>query len=92
MGDLPKAEEYLRRAVEGFSKDPTVHDHLADVYAKQGNLKDAISHWQISLKEWESASAGERDSSEIANVQKKLDSAKVRMARESGDRGNPKQQ
>jgi predicted Zn-dependent protease len=92
VGDLAKAEEYLRRAVEGFSKDPTVHDHLADVYAKQGNLKDAITHWQLSLKEWEAASASEKDPAEIAKVQKKLDSAKVRMARESGDRGNTKQQ
>ncbi|HYP07776.1 MAG TPA: tetratricopeptide repeat protein [Bryobacteraceae bacterium] len=92
LGDLAKAEQYLRRAVEGFSKDPTVHDHLADVYAKQGNLKDAITHWQLSLKEWEAASSSERDAAEVAKVQKKLDSAKVRMARESGDRGNTKQQ
>jgi tetratricopeptide (TPR) repeat protein len=92
MGDLAKAEEYLRRAVEGFSKDPTVHDHLADVYAKQGNLKDAITHWQMSLKEWEAASSSERDPAEVAKVQKKLDSAKVRMARESGDRGKTNQQ
>jgi tetratricopeptide (TPR) repeat protein len=91
-GDLPKAEEYLRRAIERFSKDPTVHDHLGDVYFKQGNLKDAITHWQLSLKEWESASPSERDTNEVAKVQKKLDSAKVRLARESGERGAPKQQ
>jgi Flp pilus assembly protein TadD len=91
-GDLPKAEEYLRRAIERFSKDPTVHDHLGDVYFNQGNLKDAITHWQLSLKEWESASPSERDANEVAKVQKKLDSAKVRLARESGERGVPKQQ
>ena len=78
----------MKRAVEGFSKDPTVHDHLADVYAKQGNLKDAITHWQLSLKEWEAASASERDAAEVAKVQKKLDSAKVRMAREGGAKSN----
>lgn len=92
-GDLAKAEEYLRQAVDRFSKDPTVHDHLGDVYFKQGNLKDAITHWQISLKEWEGASPSERDTNEIAKVQKKLDSAKVRLARESsGQRTAPKQQ
>jgi len=90
-GDLPKAEESLRRAVDRFSKDPTVHDHLGDVYFKQGNLKDAIVHWQLSLKEWENSSPSERDTTEIAKVQKKLDSAKVRLARESGDRGPAKQ-
>jgi tetratricopeptide (TPR) repeat protein len=91
-GDLTKAEEYLRRAIDRFSKDPTVHDHLGDVYFKQGNLKDAIEHWQLSLKEWENSSPSERDASEMAKVQKKLDSAKVRLARESGERGAPRQQ
>jgi tetratricopeptide (TPR) repeat protein len=92
LGDLTKAEEYLRRAIEKFSKDPTVHDHLGDVYAKQGNLKDAIVQWQHSLREWENSSPTERDAAEIAKVQKKLDSAKVRQAREGGDRGSVKQQ
>jgi len=90
-GELTKAEEYLRRAIERFSKDPTVHDHLGDVYFKQGNFKDAIAHWQMSLKEWDNSSPSERDTAEIAKVQKKLDSAKVRLARESGDRGAAKQ-
>jgi tetratricopeptide (TPR) repeat protein len=92
LGDLTKAEEYLRRAIERFSKDPTVHDHLGDVYAKQGNLKGAIEHWQHSLREWDNSSPSDRDPAEIAKVQKKLDSAKVRLAREGSDRGAPKQQ
>jgi tetratricopeptide (TPR) repeat protein len=92
LGDLDRAEQYLRRAIERFSKDPTVHDHLGDVYFKQGNLKGAIEHWQNSLREWENSSPSDRDTAEIAKVQKKLDSAKVRLAREGGDRGAPKQQ
>lgn len=91
-GDLPKAEEYLKRAVDRFSKDPTVHDHLGDVYFKQGNLKDAIAHWQWSLKEWENSSPSERDTVEMAKVQKKLDSARVRLAREGGAGDSVKQQ
>lgn len=83
MGDLEQAERYLRSAIERFSKDPTVHDHLADVLAKQGNLKDAVVHWQQSLVEWESASPTDNDPAEIAKVQKKLESAKMRLARES---------
>jgi tetratricopeptide (TPR) repeat protein len=85
MGDLENAEQYLRSAVDKFSKDPTVHDHLGDVYYKQGKLKEAIDHWQRSLQEWASASATESDAAEIAKVQKKLDGAKVRQARESGN-------
>jgi tetratricopeptide (TPR) repeat protein len=84
MGDLENAERYLVRAVEKFSKDPTVHDHLGDVYAKMGRLKDAIEHWQISLSEWNSSAPADQDSTEMAKVQKKLESARVRLAKENG--------
>ena len=90
LGDLDKAEQYLVRAIERFSKDPTVHDHLADVYFRKGQLKDAITHWQQSLQEWKNASPAETDAAEIAKVQKKLDSARVRLAKESS--GAAKQQ
>ena len=83
MGKLEQAESNLRRALERFAKDPTIHDHLGDVYFKQGRLKEAIDEWQISLREWENAAPSERDSTEIAKVQKKLESARVRLARES---------
>lgn len=83
-GDLDKAEQYLRSAIERFSKDPTVHDHLGDVFAKQGNLKDAITQWEKSLHEWENTAPTEADAAEVAKVQKKLESAKVRLAREGG--------
>jgi Tfp pilus assembly protein PilF len=84
LGELDKAEQYLRSAIERFSKDPTVHDHLGDVFAKQGNLKDAITQWEKSLQEWENTSPTESDAAEIAKVQKKLENAKVRLAREGG--------
>ncbi|HET8548288.1 MAG TPA: hypothetical protein VFL57_09805, partial [Bryobacteraceae bacterium] len=58
------------------------HDHLGDVYWKQGRLKDAIQEWQISLTEWDNAAPSERDAAEIAKVQKKLETARVRLARE----------
>jgi tetratricopeptide (TPR) repeat protein len=91
-GDLEQAENYLRRAIERFSKDPTVHDHLGDVYLRQGRTKDAISQWERSLQEWNHSAPSESDPAEIAKIQKKLEGAKVRLAKESGAPGNPKQQ
>ena len=88
LGKLDEAETYLRRALEKFSKDPTIHDHLGDVYAKEGKLKDAITHWQNSLTEWDNAAPSERDPVEVAKIQKKLENARVRLAKESG--GGPK--
>jgi tetratricopeptide (TPR) repeat protein len=83
MDKLDEAEANLRRAMERYSKDPTVHDHLGDVLAKQGKLKEAIDQWQASLREWQNSSPSEHDPAEVARVQRKLDSAKVRLAKEA---------
>jgi len=83
LGQLEQAENYLLRALQSTAKDPTVNDHLGDVYFKQGRLKDAISQWEVSLKLWQAASASEADPEETAKLQKKLDGAKVRLAREN---------
>ena len=90
MGKLEEAEQTLRRALERFPRDPTIHDHLGDVCFRQGRLKDAIVQWQNSLKEWESASAAENDPAEVAKIQKKLEGARVRLAKEGS--GNPVRQ
>ncbi len=84
LGKLDDAETYLRQAIERVGKDPTIHDHLGDVYFQQGKLKEAISQWETSLKEWHASSVAETDPTEVAKVQKKLEGARVRLARESG--------
>jgi tetratricopeptide (TPR) repeat protein len=83
MDKLDKAEEYLKASLERLSKDPTVHDHLGDVYLKQGRVKEAIQQWERSLVEWEASPAADRDEAEIGKIQKKLDNAKVRLAKEN---------
>ena len=83
MDKLQEAETYLLQAMERYSKDPTVHDHLGDVYFKEGRIKDAIKQWDASLKEWENAAPSEAEPNEIAKVQKKLEDAKVRLAKET---------
>jgi tetratricopeptide (TPR) repeat protein len=83
MGKMDEAESYLLRALERVTHDPAIHDHLGDVYFKLGRLKDAISQWQFSLKAWEGGAPSEVDHGEVAKVQKKLDGAKVRLAKES---------
>lgn len=81
---LAEAENLLLQALAKISKDPTIHDHLGDVYAKQGKTRDAINQWQISLKEWESSPQAELDPAEMAKIAKKLESARVRLAKETG--------
>lgn len=78
---LSDAEAQLTRSVQLMGTDPTIHDHLGDVYFKQGKLKEAINQWQASLKAWNTTSPAELEPEEVAKVQKKLDTARVRLAK-----------
>ncbi len=82
LGKLDDAATYLRRALDRSGKDPTVNDHLGDVYAKQGKWKDAAAQWERSVKLYDQSPQGEHDSAEAAKVRKKLDGARVRVAKE----------
>ncbi len=86
LNKLPEAEEKLKQALEYMSRDATVHDHLGEVYMREGKIKDAVAQWQSSVKEWQTSSPGEMDRAEMSKVQKKLDEAKVRLARETGSK------
>ncbi len=84
MGKLDEAETYLRQALERSSRDATVHDPMGDVYAQKGRLKEAIAQWEISLREWDAGAKSEVDPVEVAKIQKKLENARVRLAKDSG--------
>jgi len=83
MGKLDHAEDFLLRALDKTSRDPTVREHLADVYFQQAKLKEAIAQWELSLREWRASAPSEQDAQAIAKIQKKLENARVRLAREN---------
>jgi tetratricopeptide (TPR) repeat protein len=82
MGNYELAEENLRKASERLSSDPTVHDHLADLYQKTGRLKQAVAHWERAMTEWNRTIPAEIDTADVAKVQKKLENAKIRLAQQ----------
>ena len=43
MGNYELAEENLRRASERMGDDPTIHDHLGELYMKTGRVKLAAT-------------------------------------------------
>jgi tetratricopeptide (TPR) repeat protein len=83
LNRLDDAAEQLRRSLAHGSRDPTVHEHLGDVYNSMDNLKDAITLWERSIAEWQASAPSEVDPAEIAKIQKKVEGAKVRLAREA---------
>jgi len=82
MGDYDLAEANLRRASERVTDDPTINDHLGELYAKTGRLKLAAAAWERALDEWNRSLPADVDQSDVVKVQKKLESAKVKLARQ----------
>src|SRR5438094_4437874 len=82
LGKYDLAEDTLMKASQRIGTDPTVQDHLGDLYQKTGRLKLAAAHWERALLEWNKTVAAEVDQNDVARVQKKLESAKMKLARE----------
>jgi tetratricopeptide (TPR) repeat protein len=83
LGKYDLAEETLTKASLRMGSDPTVQDHLGDLYQKTGRLKLAAAHWERAVEEWNKTVASEVDGDLLATAQKKLDAAKVRLAQEN---------
>jgi len=84
LGKFDQAEEELLKASQKIASDPTVQDHLGDLYQRTGRLKLAAVHWERALTEWNRTVAAEVDTDSLASVQKKLESAKMKLAKEQG--------
>ena len=82
LGKYDLAEENLSKASVRMGSDPTVQDHLGDLYQKTGRLKLAAAHWERAVQEWNRTVAAEVDTDLFAATQRKLDAAKVRLAKE----------
>ena len=83
-GQYALAEENLRKANERGNSDPTVHDHLGEVYEKTGNLKMAVAQWERSMTEYASSLPADADPVDVSKVQHKLENARVKLAKVAG--------
>jgi tetratricopeptide (TPR) repeat protein len=86
LGKYDQAEDALTKAALHMESDPTVQDHLGDLYQKTGRLKLAAAHWDRAVAEWNKTVPAEVDTDLLAATQKKLDAAKVRLAKEDPDK------
>jgi tetratricopeptide (TPR) repeat protein len=83
LGKYDLAEDNLIKASQHeMGADPTVQEHLGDLYQKTGRLKLAATHWERSVDEWNKTVPPEVDQEALARAQKKLESARVRLAKE----------
>jgi tetratricopeptide (TPR) repeat protein len=91
MGQYALAEANLRKATERMGNDPAVHDHMGELYEKTGRLKMAASQWEQSLQEYARTVPADAEPGDVSKVQKKLDSARVKLAKEESTGASPKQ-
>ena len=73
LNRVNEAETYLKKALDRVRKDPTIHEHLGDVYYQKGQYADARAAWELSV-------ANGQDEEESRKVQKKIDDLKIKLA------------
>jgi tetratricopeptide (TPR) repeat protein len=90
LGEYELAEDNLRQAVDRDQTDPTVHEHLGDLYERTGRIRLAAAQWELSMSEFAKSNPADFEPGDVVKVQKKLESARVRLAREDTSLGQPK--
>jgi tetratricopeptide (TPR) repeat protein len=90
LGQYEEAEVNLVQAAGRDQTDPTVHDHLGELYEKTGRIRLAAAQWELSIAEYAKSAAADIEPGEVAKVQRKLENARVRLAKQDSAVGMPK--
>ena len=90
LGEFELAEENLRQAVERDQTDPTVHDHLGDLYEKTGRIRLAAAQWELSLSQYSKTPPTDVEPGDVSKVQHKLETARVKLAKQENAAGQVK--
>jgi tetratricopeptide (TPR) repeat protein len=80
---LTEAEEYLRKAVDRMSHDPTILTHLGDVYNKLHQTDRAAELWERALAEWQRAVPADYEADKVNELDSQLKNLKRRLAQKS---------
>lgn len=91
LGQYAMAEQVLQKAITLIPTDPTVHDHLGELYATTGHLHEAVAQWESSLQNYANSPAPDAEPTDVNKVRKRLDKAKVKLAKEDAHATGPTQ-
>jgi tetratricopeptide (TPR) repeat protein len=92
LGQYGMAEQVLQKAITLIPTDPTVHDHLGEVYATTGHLQQAVAQWESSLANYSNSAPADAEPADVNKVRKRLDKAKVKLAKEDAHSTSTRQQ
>lgn len=77
-GNYAEAEKLLKQAVEKEGVDPTILEHLGDVYSKSNRMGEAVTQWKLAIEEWKKLPPSEINEEEYSRLQRKLSEAEAR--------------
>jgi hypothetical protein len=63
---------------------------MGDLYEKTGRIRQAAEQWELSLAEFAKSAPADVEPGDVAKVQKKLESARVKLAKEDSAIGQAK--
>lgn len=81
MNRLDLAQAPLEKAAQKLKGDPTVQEHLGNLYFRMGKKMEAEQQWEQALKEWPSALGSDFDAEQAAKLRKELDDLKLNLAK-----------
>jgi len=84
QGHYDRAEQYLQQAILRMPQDPSLHDHLGQIYEKTDRLKQAAAQWEIALEGYRHSNPADYDPADLTRMEKHLESARVRLAKKDG--------
>ena len=73
LNQYEEAERFLMKALDRVRKDPTIHEHLGDLYYHKAQYQEAQNSWELSV-------SYHQDEEDMRKVQKKLDDLKIKLA------------
>ena len=87
LGQYGPAEQNLHQAIDRTPTDPSIRDHLGEVYEKTGRLKLAVTQWERSMTEYAHSLPADADPADVAKVKAKLEEARTKLAHVSSASG-----
>jgi tetratricopeptide (TPR) repeat protein len=80
---LADAQKYLEEAVARDGHDPTILDHIGDIFAKLGHAERAAGYWERAQTSWQKSLPVDYEPDKVAQLDKKLKTVKRRLAQKS---------
>jgi tetratricopeptide (TPR) repeat protein len=81
QGNYQMAEDNLLKAIQRLPADPSLHDHLGQIYDKTGRTRLAATQWEIAVKGYHESNPADYEAGDLARAEKHLESAHLRLAK-----------